>query len=322
MRVRDLIRFRDDLIIRLEQLEIGEAVNQSHGILIQALAQDYAIKSGTAYEKIHSALSTFKNLGESVKNTISTLKTAIDDINQDIDKLAAELLIKKDEYPHSHFYKKPTLFTQSEENIKFIWDRLRGYSNLRYPGMQLFCRAPYLTVEMVVNDPLYLCDHHMEYIDTTVEQFNEIYQRRLAKYVISADPERSLSQLPQNQFGFILSWMYFNYYELDTLTSFLKSILTTLRPGGVFMFSYNNGDLLPSCRISEYGGMSFIPKRNLIKTCIELGFEIIKTFDIPNVDDLSTPDDKVEYISWVEIKKPGVLQTAKRTQTLGEIISK
>jgi hypothetical protein len=322
MQVRDLIRFRDDLIIRLEKLEISEAVNQSHEILAQALVQDYAIKSGTAYEKIQLALSTFKNLDESVKNTISTLKTAIDDINQDIDNLAAELIIKKDEYPHSHYCKRTNLFAQSEENIKFIWDRLRGYSNLRYPGMQLFCQAPYLTAEMVVNDPLYLCDHNIENINTTVEQFNETYQRRLAKYVIPTQPDRSLSQLPQNQFGFILSWMYFNYYELDTLISFLKNILTTLRPGGVFMFSYNNGDLFPSCRISEYGGMSFIPKRNLIKTCIELGFEIIKTFDLPNVDNLSTSDDKVEYISWIEIKKPGVLQTAKRTQTMGEIISK
>lgn len=322
MKVRDLIRFRDDLIIRLEQIEINQTVNQSYDILAQALIPDYAIKSGKAYEKIHLALSTFKSLDESLKNTISTLKTSIDDINQDIDNLAAELIIKKDEYPLSHYHKKSNLFTQSEENIKFIWDRLRGYSNLRYPGMQLFCQAPYLTAEMVVNDPLYLCDHDVENINTTIEQFPEAYQRRLAKYIIPSDPERSLSQLPQNQFGFILSWMYFNYYELDTLISFLKNIFTTLRPGGVFMFSYNNGDLLPSCRISEYEGMSFIPKRNLIKTCTELGFEIIKTFDLSNVDNLSNSDDRVEYISWFEIKKPGVLQTAKRTQAMGEIISK
>jgi hypothetical protein len=175
---------------------------------------------------------------------------------------------------------------------------------------------------MVVNDPLYLCDHDVETIDATVKQFDEVYQRRLAKYVIPTQPDRALSQLPQNQFGFILSWMYFNYYELDILIGFLKSILTTLRPGGVFMFSYNNGDLLSSCRISEYAGMSFIPKRNLIKTCIESGFEIVKTFDVPNVDDLSTFDDKVEYISWIEIRKPGVLQSTKIRQTLGEVISK
>ena len=313
MRVSDLIQFRDELKSKLDLLEITSAVDSSCGVLTQILDHNPNVKSPIAQEKIHSALVTFKELGNNARNTISALKASIDDVNQDIDKLAATTIIKKDNYPQCQYYKKPNLVTQSDDVIKSVYERLRLHSSLRYPGMQLICQASYLSSEMVVNDPLYLCDHEVENIDKTLEQFNDIYKRRVMKYVIPTQPDRSLDLLPQNQFGFILSWLHFNYYELETLELYLKSVITALRPGGVFMFSYNNGDLLSSCILSEYSGMSFIPKRKLIETCIKSGFEIIESYDLPNTD------DDVKYISWIEIKKPGTLTSSKAAQSLGLI---
>jgi hypothetical protein len=107
--------------------------------------------------------------------------------------------------------------------------------------------------------------------------------------------------------------MHFNYYELETLEIYLKSVIALLRPGGVFMFSYNNGDLLSSCLLTEHNGMSFIPKRKLTEVCTALGYEIINSFDMPNTD------GGVKYISWIEIKKPGTLKTSKKSQSLGII---
>ena len=312
MKVSDLIKFRDELIAKLEFLTINDAVTQSCEILKILLTQYPNVDSKIVQRKIQSALSNFKELNDNANATIAFLKTAIDDINQDIDKLATEVLIKKDSYPYTN-YNKQSLFTQSEEITKFILERLRRYSDFRYPGMQLSCESPYLTSEMVVNDPLYLCDYNIAHIDNTIAQFNELYRKRVQKYLIYA---KSLELLPQNQFGFILCWMHFNYYELETLEIFLRNAFNVLRPGGVFMFSYNNSDLLSSCILSEYGQMSFIPKRNLIKICTELGFEIIEFFDIPN------NDDAVKYISWVEIKKPGTLKSKKMSQSIGVIKSK
>ena len=312
MRVSDLIKFRDELVAKLEFLTINDAVTQSREILKTLLTQYTNVDSIIAQGKIQSALSNFKELNDNANTTIAFLKTAIDDINQDIDKLVTETIIKKDNYPYTN-YNKQFLFTQSEEITKFIFERLRRYSDFRYPGMQLSCESPYLTSEMVVNDPLYLCDYNIAHIDNTIAQFNDLYRRRIQKYLL---PNKSLELLPQNQFGFVLCWMHFNYYELETLEIFLRNIFDTLRPGGVFMFSYNNGDLLSSCILSEFGQMSFIPKRNLIKICMKLGFEIIEFFDMPNID------DAVKYISWIEMKKPGTLKSIKISQSIGIIYPK
>ena len=128
--------------------------------------------------------------------------------------------------------------------------------------------------------------------------------------------QHELHQLPHNQFGFILSWMVFNYTNFATIKHYLVRMIRLLRPGGHLLFSYNNCDLFESCLVAESGGMSYVSKRNLIKVCEEIGYEIVNTTDVPNRDNC------VKFISWIEIKKPGKLATAKRRQVLGAIHQK
>ena len=131
-----------------------------------------------------------------------------------------------------------------------------------------------------------------------------MYQGRVRKYLID---DFQIEGLPQNQFGFIFSYNFFNYLSLDSIKQYLIQAFKWLRPGGIMVFTYNNADLpIPASYADNYY-MSYVPKSILIPMCESLGFEIEQTQDF----DLG--------VSWVEIKKPGKLSTIKASQALGEI---
>ena len=94
------------------------------------------------------------------------------------------------------------------------------------------------------------------------------------------------------------------------MDQYLKEIFSALRPGGVCMFSYNNAERVHCAKYVEQGYMSYMPKKLLTKLIHQHGFEIISL------------EDRNESISWVEIRKPGVLSTIKAHPVLGEIIQK
>ena len=157
---------------------------------------------------------------------------------------------------------------------------------------------------MVAADPLYIMDRHQEFLDAAKNQFPSAYQRRLRTYQLI---NHDLSVLPQNQFGFVFSWGYFNYVSMDTMKHYLKQIHDVLRPGGTFLFSYNDGDTPSGAAMAEQFAQTYMPKSLLSVLVKSLGFEISQSFDYPNN-------------SWIEVRKPGELNTIKLHQVLGEIL--
>jgi hypothetical protein len=75
----------------------------------------------------------------------------------------------------------------------------------------------------------------------------------------------------------------------------------------VFIFTFNNGDLTAGAAYAENYYMTYVPKSMLVPMCTELVFEVVNDRDI-NV-----------ATSWLEIRKPGELQTVKLAQSMGEI---
>jgi SAM-dependent methyltransferase len=146
-------------------------------------------------------------------------------------------------------------------------------------------------------------DRHEEFLDSTAKKFPQEFLRRLRRYHLT---NHNLSPIPQGQFGFAFSWGYFNYVSLDTMKNYLKQVFQALRPGGVFMFSYNDGDTPSGAGMAEKFSQTYMPKSLLVPLCELHGFEVVRDFDFePNV-------------SWLEIKKPGTLQTVKAHQVLGK----
>ena len=185
-----------------------------------------------------------------------------------------------------------------------VKQRILLHTSWRYPALEIGCRDGEWTQFLVAADPLYIMDRHEEFIASTAGKFPEMYQRRLRQYLLV---DHDLSQLPQAQIAFVFSWGYFNYVSIDTMHQYLRQIFALLRPGGTFMFSYNDGDTPAGAGMAENFAQSYMPKSMLKPLCESLGFDIAAEFDVePN-------------ISWLEIKRPGELATIKAHQVLGEI---
>jgi len=193
------------------------------------------------------------------------------------------------------------LYEDAEQLLK---QRIMLYTNWRYPALEIGCRDGEWTQFLVAADPLYVVDPFQEFLDSTVKQFPLAYQNRLRKYLIK---DNNLDALPKEQFAFVFSWGYFNYLGVDTVTQLLGQLQELMRPGGVCLFSYNDGDTPNGVGMAENFGQSYMPKSLLIPTCRSKGFEIIDEFSFdPN-------------IHWIEIRKPGTLHTIKANQPLGKI---
>jgi len=113
--------------------------------------------------------------------------------------------------------------------------------------------------------------------------------------------------LPKDQFGFIFAWNVFDYFPLAHVKAFLSQSFELLRPGGVMMFSYNNCEVPQCAGYVQAGFRSWMPRPLLVETCKSYGFEIITTVC-------------KEAINWIEIRKPGTLETTKAHQVMGEIV--
>lgn len=192
----------------------------------------------------------------------------------------------------------------SNEVKEELQQRIQLYTDWRYPVMEIGCRDGEWTQYLVAGDPLYIVDHHQEFIDSATAQFSDQYRNRIRVYLTG---EHDLSALPENQMGFVFCWNFLNYSSMDTIKEYLKEVKRTLRPGGVFLFSYNDGDRPGCAGMAESYFMSYIPKSMLIPLCESLGFEVI------------TEQARDRTISWIEIRKPGTLLTNKAHQVMGEI---
>lgn len=198
------------------------------------------------------------------------------------------------------------LFT---EEFNFgILSSIRSNTKPQYPGLEIGCGDGYWTKYMVAADPLYIVDHRPEFIETAKAQFPSEYQRRLRTYLLGyEDFERDdLSALPQNQFGYVLSVNHFDFFTLDRLEYYVRQTLGLLRPGGTFLFTYNNCEIPANAKFVELGFKGWATKTDLEKFCKDVGYEILNSFS------------SIEA-SWLEIKKPGELKTVKLQQALGEI---
>jgi len=311
MLVSDLLRYRSDVESTIKEADLTPALQLVHTKLNQLLNTH---PHGIGESKLVQAKAQFGDLINNGNKITSGLDTILTDINTAIDSMAAEFFPQTDLEFFNPYYGAFEFHT-SNEVITTLTANIHHSANFHYPALQLGCtpHSKMFTGELVANDPLYLCDHDAGRIEDIANQFNEIYYRRIRRYVLE---NHDTSALPHNQFGFVFSWMLFNYTNTTCIREYLKKVIALLRPGGRFLFSYNNCDILDNCLLAEKQGMSYLSMRQLTNICQEEGFEIVYHYDIPNDDPV------VKWISWIEIKKPGELNTLKRKQVMGAIYQK
>lgn len=321
--VHNLVKFRRNLIDCLGNLSAEDSINLSVNQLEQIIIQNPEIGIFSAHDKLKLSITHYQEILPNLKNILEYNYTIISDVEEKIDTAADQLQFNfVDELSFQVF--------QLDVSVsQLILDSIQKYADWSYAGLRLGCRyvgqntvnehrqrdnnlSILFSNHMVSFDPLYFCDVNDTLISETTDHFNNLYKNRIRKYVSNMD---ELLVLPNNQFGFVFCWWVLNFCNLQSLEIYLKNVFNLLRPGGTFMFSYNNSDIFESARLVDMNFMSHVPYRHLIKICNKIGFEIINNRDIPNSDPL------VQIISWVEIRKPGILNTIKLQQVLGKIES-
>lgn len=136
------------------------------------------------------------------------------------------------------------------------------YCAWEYPTLELGSGLSQFTKDLIGGDPLYVTECIPELLDNVITQFNPTYQKRIRPYLIDYRLQ-DYNHLPQGQFGFVFAWNVLNYYTMPKIIRLLPKIERLLRPGGVFMFSYNNSDRYWCGRYVELGRASSVPYRLL-----------------------------------------------------------
>jgi SAM-dependent methyltransferase len=187
---------------------------------------------------------------------------------------------------------------------------LRNLTDWRFPGMIVRPGLETFIEDMVPLDPLYVVDHNLDLIEPSVSKFTPEYQRRLRKYVIDDQQDGEiLGNLPNNQFGVIFAYHFFNHKPLELINRYLTEFYNKLRPGGHAIVTYNNCDLAHGVIRTENAWMLYAPKRLVLDHACSLGFELARAHD------------GAGDVSWLELRKPGDLNSLRGGQTLARIVA-
>lgn len=187
--------------------------------------------------------------------------------------------------------------------------RLRNYTDWRIPGMIIRPGNESFIEEMVPLDPLYIVDQAQELIDPAVSRFNETYRVRLRQYVISEQDTAILGNLPNNQFGLIFAYNYFNFKPIEMIQRYLTEAYQKLRPGGTLIMTYNDCDRAHGVELAEQNFMCFTPGSHIVKIAESSGFDV--TYQHTGLADLA----------WIELQRPGKIVSIRGGQTLARIVA-
>jgi hypothetical protein len=190
-------------------------------------------------------------------------------------------------------------------------DRLNSYSNWQYPGMVIRpVQSPGLE-SFVAFDPLYLVDTHEDLLAPVRSLFTPDYQRRLRYYVIEEYTSTDIFvNLPQKQFGFVYAFHYLDFKPLEIIQKYLDEVFLLLRSGGTFLFSFNDCGQWRAVGSAEHHFHCYTPGRLILQHAQNIGYEIVHVHS------------HLSGTTWVEIKKPGVLDSIRGAQALASVVKK
>lgn len=187
--------------------------------------------------------------------------------------------------------------------------KLTQYANWKYPAIIIRPGLESFIDDMVAYDPLYLVDLSHDFLRPAMNKFNQRYQNRLRPYVVQENlDDEILSRLPNAQFGICLAFNYFNFRPFEIIKKYLEEVYDKLKPGGIFVFTFNDCDRRSAVELVEQHFCSYTPGHLVQELIQTVGYEIVYTWS----DDGPT--------TWIEIRKPGQLDSLKGGQTLAKIL--
>lgn len=256
---------------------------------------------------IETAIEHFKNRLDQLKQSVRAM---IQDRESDMYQVSTDRYNQESNWENCEYLqtRKMTLDAASNELLR---NRIRIHGDWRVPGMIIRPGHESFVEEMVPLDPLYLVDRNAELLEPAISGFTAEYQQRLRSYCISdLDINTKIfDQLPQNQFGFVFAYNYFNFRPVEVIYRYIEEFYSLLRPGGTVIFTYNECDIAHGVALAEVF-MSYSPGHKIRDHAEDVGFEIV-TNQIGPYD-----------IAWFELRKPGTITSLRGGQTLAKIVQK
>lgn len=306
--IADLVKLKYELLAIIDSISLEDEINKKANMIVSVLLHNESVAQ---HINLTDSINIINELHSGNQKIISSLFNKLELIDSEIEKIASNL-------PNNTYKFNLLIDEKSNETINNI---VRMYSNWQYPGLLLNCEydsgglstlaEPKNRIDsMVASDPLYIVKTDYWEILDYIKDYPSLYQSRVRKYEIT---DGKYSILPQEQFGFIHSWGFLNQLSIIDIATQLEQIFSLLRPGGVAMLTYNNGEKIETALKVDQGEIPYCSDRIIKKMAESIGFEVISASDI------SVPLEVKFWISWVELRKPGSLTTIKKHPVMGEI---
>jgi glutathione S-transferase len=199
-----------------------------------------------------------------------------------------------------------------EEQRKLFKTSVGSYCNWLYPAMIIHPMQEPFIEYMIGGDPLYIVDESRYLIDPVLDKFNEVYRHRVRPYIIEESfTQPILNLLPDNQFGFCFVYNYLNYRPFEIIKKYLEEIYKKLAPGGTLIMTFNDCDRYQAIQLVEQNITCYTPGSLILGWINYLGFE--EVFKYQHDQEPST---------WLELRKPGKLNSLRGGQALAKILPK
>jgi SAM-dependent methyltransferase len=141
--------------------------------------------------------------------------------------------------------------------------------------------------------------------------FNDQYRQRLLTYTINERQGQDiLTKLPQEQFGLVFAYNFFNFKPFEVTKKYLTEIYQKLRPGGVLAITFNDCDRAKAVMLVEQHFCCYTPGTLLRDLAQSIGYEVRFSW----TDEGPT--------TWLELGKPGQLTSLRGGQTVAKIMPK
>ena len=314
MKLSDLIKYRNDIAAipygKLAQEISAQASRIKEQLLSVSVDSDLEIE--LLMQSLGGLTSSSSQVSFQLNLFIQRLQKYIDQVEKlhitESEKIYQASLTDPDDY----VLDKTKRFEETLSNgVQELFEsRIKMYTSWRYPGMQLRPAAGTWTKHMIDCDPLYLVDFSEKLFEPIKKQFNTTYQKRLRYCTIDKNQFPCYNAFPKNQFGIIVANYFFNQTTTNAIKQHLKELWGLLRPGGVIIFTYNNCDLEQSVVKFENGYDCYCPARAIIPMVRNIGFELLAEFNESGV------------MQWIEIARPGQIQSIRGGQSLAKIMNK
>jgi len=315
MKLSDIIRYKNHIDDLRQDAEYRKSVDSHLDMLSRTVRAEINIR----------------NLYETdVEHCIGRVHTSLFELEKKLDNIAKDVEILIEQYQPPYFERSYQWYTNEmqyetndyilnrrlipgkDEDREILASRIKTWSDWKYPVLCLRPAREDFVDHLVAGSPLYIVDTAHDLLTPTLERFNEKYRRHIRPYVLGegTDSIPRMPFLPNQQFGLVFAYNYFNFRPLEAMKNYFIEILAKLRPGGIFIFTINNCDNAHPVALCEQNYCCYTPGRMVISLAQMLGFEHRYTYDAR------------DQFCWIELAKPGELTTLRGGQSLAKIVPK